>query len=231
MKYLKEELAKLIDKSVSRDDLHAKLERGELEFILVTLLHQGILTYEHYLKLKKDYEKRNKHIDIIRITSPRSFGETWAEVHMREILPELESTKGTDAKGEYDLVYRNGKKPIKLEVKAGRAIDRTKHHVPYHERALVSTDKEGLFDMNFQQMKPTCFDAIIMIGVWTDKIRYWFMTSDEIKKNKYFSVGQHRGNKGYEGQMHIKTENMADFEKYEVTTDEIFEKIKKLSSR
>ncbi len=150
---------------------------------------------------------------------------------MRDILPELESTKRTEAKGKYDLIYKDGKKPIKLEVKAGRAIDRTKHHVPYHERALVSTDKDGLFDMNFQQMKPTCFDAIIMIGVWTDKIRYWFMTSKEIKKNKYFSVGQHRGNKGYEGQMHIKTENISDFEKYEAPPSEIFEKIKKLAAR
>lgn len=231
MKYLKEELAKLIDKSKSREDLHKKLERGELEFIMVTLIHEGILKYEDYLRLKKEYEQRNKHIQAIRITSPRSFGETWAEEHIRSILPELKSTKGTGAKGEYDLIYKNGKKPIKLEVKAGRAIDRTKHHVPYHERALVSTDKAGLFDMNFQQMKPTCFDAIIMIGVWTDKIRYWFMTSQEIKKNKYFSVGQHRGNKGYEGQMHIKTENITDFEKYELTPSEIFEKIKKLSPR
>jgi len=231
MKYLKEELEKLIGRSKSMDDLREKLERGELEFIMMTLSHEGILKYSEYLRLKKEYEKRNKHIDIIRITSPRSFGETWAEEHMRTILPALGSTKGTEAKGEYDLVYSGGKKLIKLEVKAGRAIDRTKHHVPYHERALVSTDKDGLFDMNFQQMKPTCFDAIIMIGVWTDKIRYWFMTSEEIKKNKYFSVGQHRGNKGYEGQMHIKTENIADFEKYEITPNEIFEKIKKLSSR
>jgi len=231
MKYLKEKLNKLISQSKFNKSLRKKLEHGELEFIMVTLVHEGILKYDEYLKLKKEYEKRNKYLDIIKITSPRAFGETWAEEHILEILPELESTKGTEAKGEYDLVYRNGKKLVKLEVKAGRAIDRTKHNVPYHERALVSTDKKGLFDMNFQQMKPTCFDAIIMIGVWADKIRYWFMTSEEIRNNKYFSVGQHRGNKGYEGQIHIKTENISDFKKYEVTPKEILEKIKKLSSR
>jgi len=231
MKYLKEKLNKLISQSKFNKSLRKKLEHGELEFIMVTLVHEGILKYDEYLKLKKEYEKRNKYLDIIKITSPRAFGETWAEEHILEILPELESTKGTEAKGEYDLVYRKGKKPVKLEVKAGRAIDRTKHNVPYHERALVSTDKKGLFDMNFQQMKPTCFDAIIMIGVWADKIRYWFMTSEEIRNNKYFSVGQHRGNKGYEGQIHIKTENISDFKKYEVTPKEILEKIKKLSSR
>jgi len=231
MKYHKEKLNKLISQSKFNKSLRKKLEHGELEFIMVTLVHEGILKYDEYLKLKKEYEKRNKYLDIIKITSPRAFGETWAEEHILEILPELESTKGKEAKGEYDLVYRNGKKLVKLEVKAGRAIDRTKHNVPYHERALISTDKKGLFDMNFQQMKPTCFDAIIMIGVWADKIRYWFMTSEEIRNNKYFSVGQHRGNKGYEGQIHIKTENISDFKKYEVTPKEILEKIKKLSSR
>jgi Holliday junction resolvase-like predicted endonuclease len=231
MKYLKEKLNKLISQSKFNKSLRKKLEHGELEFIMVTLVHERILKYDEYLKLKKEYEKRNKYLDIIKITSPRAFGETWAEEHILEILPELESTKGTEAKGEYDLVYRKEKKFVKLEVKAGRAIDRTKHNVPYHERALVSTDKKGLFDMNFQQMKPTCFDAIIMIGVWADKIRYWFMTSEEIRNNKYFSVGQHRGNKGYEGQIHIKTENISDFKKYEVTPKEILEKIKKLSSQ
>lgn len=230
MQYLKEKIVKLINKSKSRKDLRKKLERGELEFVLVTLVHEGILKYKDYLELKKKYEERNKYIDVIRITSPRAFGETWAENHISEISPELESTKGTGAKGEYDLVYNSGKRRIKLEVKAGRAIDRTKHHVPYHERALISTDKKGLFDMNFQQLKPTCFDAIIMIGVWMDKIRYWFMTSDEIKKNKYFSAGQHRGNKGYEGQMHIKTENISEFKKYEISPSKIFEKIKKLAA-
>lgn len=231
MKYLKEELAKLIEKSKSKADLHEKLDRGELEFIMVTLIHERILKYSEYLKLKREYEQRNKHLEAIRITSPRSFGETWAEEHIRSFISELVSTKGTNAKGEYDLIYTGGKRPVRLEVKAGRAIDRTKHHVPYHERALVSTDRKGLFDMNFQQMKPSCFDAIIMIGVWTDKIRYWFMTSKQIKNNRFFSEGQHRGNKGYEGQLHIKTENITKFSKYELRPDEILEKIKKLSLR
>ncbi len=231
MKYLKKELTKLVEKSRSKEDLYEKLRRGELEFIMVTLTYEGILKYDGYLRLKKEYEQRNKYLEAIRITSPRSFGETWAETHITSFIPELTSTKGTEAKGKYDLIYNGGKMPVKLEVKAGRAIDRTKHHMPYHERALVSTDRSGLFDMNFQQMKPTCFDGIIMIGVWADKIRYWFMTSKEAKSNKFFSKGQHRGNKGYEGQLHIKTENIAEFSKYIVNPVEILDKIKKLALR
>jgi len=229
MKYLKEKLEKLVSKSKSSKELRKKLKCGELEFIMVTLVHERILAYSKYLKLKNEYNKRNKNINIIKITSPRSFGETWAENHILGIIPELKSTKGTKVKGKFDLLYKGVKKSVKLEVKASRAIDRNLHHIPYHERALVSTDKDGLFDMNFQQMKPTCFDAIIMIGVWADKIRYWFMTSKEIKKNKYFSVGQHRGNKGYEGQMHIKTENIDEFSKFKIRPKEIIQKVKKLS--
>ncbi len=231
MKYLKEQLKKLTAKSSHKDELFEKLEKGSIEYVVVTLMHEDILSYDEYKKLRSDFEKRNKNIDIIRITSPRTFGETWAENHVTEIVSKLQSTKGTNAKGEYDVFYKSGKKVLKLEVKASRAIDRTLHHMPYHERALVSTDKNGLFDMNFQQMKPTCFDAIIMIGVWTDKIRYWLMTSDEIKKNKYFSTGQHRGNKGYEGQMHVKTENIKDFKEFEVTPKEIAIRLEKLAGR
>jgi hypothetical protein len=74
--------------------------------------------------------------------------------------------------------------------------------------------------MNFQQIKIRCTDVFIWIGVWRDKIRYWVLTSDEVKNNKYFSKGQHRGNIG-EGQLHLNQDNISDFKKYEVKSTEI----------
>ena len=171
--------------------------------------------------------KRNLNLEVIKITAPRTFGK-WGENHISSLIPEFKSASKIKAGGKFDLFYKKEKKIIKIEVKAGRAIDRTNDKAPYHERALVSTDISGLFDMNFQQMKPTCFDVVIMIGVWADKFRYWLMTSEQVKKNKYFSTGQHRGNKGYEGQLHIKTENIAEFSKFEVTIKQIFEIIRNL---
>lgn len=226
MKYLKEELSKKIQKvKNNKQDLLKKLAKGDLEFVVVTLIHEKVLSYVDYLKLKKEYEGRNKNIDIVRITSPRVFGD-WSENHLLEIIPEL--SKDDESKGEYDLIFKKNSKKIKIEVKAGRAIDKTLHNIPYHERVLVSTDKDGRFDMNCNQLKPTCFDVFIMIGVWSDKIRYWLMTSDDVKKHKDFSGGQHRGNKGYEGQMHIKTENIKDFEKYEITPNKVVDKLSRL---
>jgi hypothetical protein len=46
------------------------------------------------------------------------------------------------------------------------------------------------------------------------------LTSDEVKNNKYFSKGQHRGNVG-EGQLHLNQDNISDFKKYEVKSTEI----------
>ena len=77
-------------------------------------------------------------------------------------------------------------------------------------------------------MKPTCFDVVIMIGVWADKFRYWLMTSAEMKVNKYFQQDNIISNKGYEGQIHIKTENIADFVKFEVSLEQLLAKVKKL---
>lgn len=74
-------------------------------------------------------------------------------------------------------------------------------------------------------MKLDCFDVAILIGVWADKIRYWILSSDEMRNHKHFSSGQHRGNKGYEGQIHIKSENLNDFSQFEVEENKIFETV------
>ncbi len=227
MKFLENKLQKIIDKSKQKKLLKEKLSSSNFEFVFITLLHEKLITYNDYLNLRSEHTKRNQNLDVIKITAPRTFGK-WGEDHIASLIPELRPGAEIKSNGEFDLYYKKTKGVVKIEVKAGRAIDRTNDKAPYHERALVSTDKKGLFDMNFQQMKPTCFDAVVMIGVWADKYKYWLMTSAQMKKNKYFSTGQHRGNKGYEGQLHIKTENIAEFSEFEITPAQILKKIKKL---
>ena len=227
MKFLQDKLQKVIAKSNQKKLLEERLSIGDFEFVFVTLLDEKLITYADYLNLRSEHSKRNQNLAVIKITAPRTFGK-WGEDHIASLIPELKPASGMKSNGEFDLYYQKPKGIVKIEVKAGRAIDRTNDKAPYHERALISADASGLFDMNFQQMKPTCFDAVIMIGVWADKFRYWLMTSAEMKTNKYFSTGQHRGNKGYEGQIHIKTENIADFAKFEVSLEQLLAKVKKL---
>ena len=227
MKFLQDKLQKVIAKSNQKKLLEEKLSIGDFEFVFVTLFDEKLITYADYLNFRSEHSKRNQNLAVIKITAPRTFGK-WGEDHIASLIPELKPASGMKSNGEFDLYFQKPKGIVKIEVKAGRAIDRTNDKAPYHERALISTDTSGLFDMNFQQMKPTCFDAVIMIGVWADKFKYWLMTSAEMKVNKYFSTGQHRGNKGYEGQIHIKTENIADFAKFEVSLEQLLAKVKKL---
>lgn len=227
MKFLENKLQKVIANSKQKALLEERLSVGDLEFVFVTLLDEKLITYADYLNLRSEHSKRNQNLAVIKITAPRTFGK-WGEDHIASLIPELKPASGMKSNGEFDLYYQKPQGIVKIEVKAGRAIDRTNDKAPYHERALISGDTAGLFDMNFQQMKPTCFDAVIMIGVWADKFRYWLMTSAEMKANKYFSTGQHRGNKGYEGQIHIKTENIADFAKFEISLEQLLAKVKKL---
>ena len=227
MKFLQDKLQKVMAKNNQKKLLEEKLSIGDFEFVFITLLEEKLITYADYLNLRSEHSKRNQNLAVIKITAPRTFGK-WGEDHIASLIPELKPASGMKSNGEFDLYYQKPKGIVKIEVKAGRAIDRTNDKAPYHERALISADASGLFDMNFQQMKPTCFDAVIMIGVWADKFRYWLMTSAEMKANKYFSTGQHRGNKGYEGQIHIKTENIADFAKFEVSLEQLLAKVKKL---
>ena len=123
----------------------------------------------------------------------------------------------------YDLMYKlTDKKMIKIEVKASRAVDFNSPD-PLYIKALAWKSKK-MYDMNFQQVKPKCCDVFVWIGVWRDVIKYWVLSSKEVKKNKYYSKGQHRGNIG-EGQLHLKYDNIREFEKYSSKPRELFDKI------
>ena len=84
--------------------------------------------------------------------------------------------------------------------------------------------------MNFQQIKPGYCDVFVWVAVWRDTIKYWVLASKEVEKNKYYSKGQHRGNKG-EGQLHLNRDNIKKFRKYEVQPRELLEKIIKAYKR
>ncbi len=231
MRILKQSLIELVNKSRSKDLLSKKIEEQDYEYVYVALQDEGLLSFDRYQQLKQEFEERNKYFPVIRITSPRAFGETWAEDYIVGLFPELQSTrkdKSVKAKGQYDVFCkRDGRDTVRIEVKAGRAVDRNRHNMPYDRRAFSTLDTDGLFDMNFQQMKPDCFDVAILMGVWTDKIRYWVLSSKEMRGHKHFSSGQHRGNKGYEGQIHIKTENLNDFKQFEVEEGKVLETVLK----
>lgn len=235
MQTLKVQLEKLI-KSLSAhdqeklknrlDDLVSVYPFNEYEYIISSLLGLNKITLDDYLLIRDEYIARNMFLYIFEISAPRSFGEQWAQGHLKELVPELiKPTKKIESNysGEYDFLYQleNGQM-IKIEVKASRAVNFESHEAIY-VKALAWESKSS-FDMNFQQVKPKCCDVFIWIGVWRDTIKYWVLASKEVSKNKYYSKGQHRGNKG-EGQLHLKHDNIKDFVKYEVKPKELLQKI------
>ena len=207
MEKLKEQLDELISRLENKSELRQRLSDlfsvfpfNEYEYVISTLLGLGKLSLDEYYELRDEYISRNMFLYVFEISAPRGFGETWAQGHLKVLVPELvkpSKKRDPDYSGQYDF-YLDEK--IKIEVKASRAVDfNSREALPVK---ALSSDSEKKFDMNFQQTKPACCDIFIWVGVWRDVIRYWVLTSDEVANNKYFSKGQHRGNVG-EGQLHL----------------------------
>lgn len=202
-------------------NLYSVYPFNRFEYIISNLIGLNRITLQQYIELRNNYLERNKYLYVFEITAPRTFGESWAQRHLNEIVPELKRPSvnlDPSYSGEYDFWY-NG---IKIEVKASRAVMR-KSGEPLIVKALSSNSAAG-FDMNFQQIKPTCCDVFVWIGVWRDVIRYWVLSNDEVRNNPYYSKGQHRGNFG-EGQLWLKETNIQDFSQYEVSVRDILDAI------
>lgn len=184
--------------------------------LINVLLVEGKISSNDACIFWNDYVARNPNLHIFEISAPTSFGKTWAEGHLKDIYPEL--VKSTN--NEYDLFLDDC---IKIEVKASRAVEYGCEGL-LRDRAL-SSDSKKRFDMNFQQLKPACCDVFIWVGVWTDVIRYWVFSSNEILENKGYSP-QHRGNTG-EGQIHLKESNIAEFSAFESSIRELVDNVRK----
>ena len=191
---------------------------NEYEYVISTLLAMDVLHLDDYHELRCDYIARNLYLYVFEISVPRSFGEAWAQGHLKGLVPDLQKpSKKIDPEysGQYDFFLTGG---IRIEVKASRAVD-ADMEAPLYAKALASDSHKG-FLMNFQQVKPGCCDVFVWVAVWRDIIRYWVLSSHEIEANSHYSRGQHRGNVG-EGQLHVRHDNIQDFEKYEVKPDRL----------
>lgn len=224
MEQLKATLNQLIEQLNEPELFRERLETlisvypfNEYEFVISTLLGADILSLDEYYDLRDAYLDRNLYLYLFEISAPRNFGEQWAQGHLKTLIPDLQRPSkkvDPDYSGQYDFWLETAVGPIRIEVKASRAVDFDSDELLYVKALSINSSKR--FDMNFQQVKPRYCDVFIWIGVWRDKISYWVLSSDEMANNRYYSVGQHRGNLG-EGQLHLKDDNIKDFEKYEVT--------------
>jgi hypothetical protein len=197
--------------------LYSVFPFNRFEYAISHLIANNTIDLDKYLEIRNSYLERNKYLYIFEITAPRTFGETWAQRHLNELVPELQRPSkilDPNYSGQYDFWYDG----IRIEVKASRAVKRRGGDTLIVK--ALSTDSTEGFDMNFQQIKPGCCDVFVWIAVWRNSIRYWVFSSNEVETNKYYSTGQHRGNTG-EGQLWITEKNINEFSVYLANPREI----------
>ncbi len=210
------------------DDDQSIFPFNEYEHLICNLIERGGLTYEQYIDIRTEYISANPNLWVFEISAPRGFGEKFAQTYVQGKCSKLKSpNKKLDPNysGDYDL-WLDG---IRIEVKASRAVDSDSEEPLYMKALSRKTDKNFL--MNFQQLKPQCCDVFIWVAVYRDQIVLWVMSSKEVLENPFYSKGQHRGNKGNEGQLHIRQDNVAQFEKYELQGDNLEQAIRDAAKR
>ena len=234
MERLVDEIDVLLARLPNEKDVRERLDSlvsvcpfNEYEYMISTLLAMDVLTLDGYHDLRDNYIARNLFLYIFEISAPRTFGESWAQGHLEELVPLLQKpSKKMDPgySAQYDLVLDQ----IRIEVKASRAVD-ADVDAPLYVKALAS-DSRKKFWMNFQQVKPGCCDVFVWVAVWRDTIRYWVLSSQEVETNRHYSPGQHRGNVG-EGQLHVRDDNIADFTECEAKSNALENAIRRAYDR
>lgn len=230
MENLKRELDRLLVLAPNAAAIRERIENlvsvypfNEFEYIISNLLGADVLPLDQYQQLRDEYIARNLHLYIFEISSPRGFGEAWAQGHLKGLVPDVaKPTKKLDAdyEGQYDFLLDG---QIQIEVKASRAVD-SSIDAPLYVKALASESTKP-FWMNFQQIKPSCCHVFVWIAVWRDVIRYWVLASKEVEAHSHYSRGQHRGNVG-EGQLHVRQDNIDDFREFEARSDRLADAIR-----
>lgn len=214
------------------DKLYAVYPFNKFEYTFSYLIAKNVISLDEYLEIRAEYFQRNKYLHLFEL-APRTFGETWGQNHLMELVPEFKiPTKRLDPtfSGEYDLLLND----IHVEVKASRAVKKVGGDTLANK--ALDSNSTSKFDMNYQQLKPDYCDVFVWIAVWRDKIDYWVMSSEDVQNNPLFS-NQHRASqlsesgKIVEGQIHINNGNYADFEKYRVQVREIYDKVIEIGKR
>lgn len=196
---------------------------NEYEHMICTFIDRKHITYQAYLEIRDEYISQNPNLWIFEISAPRTFGENFAQTYVMsksQYIQKARKKLDPNYSGQYDL-WLDG---IKIEVKASRAVDSNSNE-PLYIKAL-SSDTQKSFLMNFQQLKPQYCDVFIWLAVFRDKIRIWIINSNIVANHALYSQGQHRGNIGNEGQLHMTNFNIHLFNEYELLDDDIVSSIK-----
>lgn len=201
---------------------------NECEHLICTLIDKGDISYSQYVEIRRWYIIENPNLWIFKILSPWGFDERFFQAYVQGKCFKLKkTTKKFDY--QYSSEYALWIDGITIEEKFSWEVDSDSDDPLYMKALSRHTKKRYL--MNFQQLKPQCCDVFIWVAVFRDEIVLWIINSDEVLKHPLYSKGQHRGNKGSEGQFHVKDDNVQQLERFELKDDNIEKAIRDAAAR
>lgn len=209
----KENLRKQLEKYENNREAQQKVKE-------LFLVRNELATDEEILEATCE-SMRFKNADLFKMTNT-DFGTAWAEKYVLDRLPgAVPASKEYDEcySKDYDIMYKG----LKIEVKASRAADVSLKGKPLSEKIFKRKSLKS-FEMNFQQIKPYCFDYVVLVGVWGDSEQMWLLSKEEILAMNGLNM-QHRGNQN-EYQLHITRKNIMNLDKYRITTQQLNNRMK-----
>lgn len=70
------------------DKLYAVYPFNKFEYTISHLIAKNVITLEEYLDMRAEYLQRNRYLHLFEL-APRTFGETWGQTHLMELVPEF----------------------------------------------------------------------------------------------------------------------------------------------
>ena len=254
---LPQDAQRLMDEEYLKN--HSKYPFNHYTNIFSVLLKKGGLTYEDFAKIRDDYFERNSNLELFEM-APRTFGQTWGEKwllkQMKNELTVPPQKVGYVSQFDLWLPLKN-EDGIKIEVKASRVVNLGDERPPVEKACkkphadtaeeIQAAIENMSFEMNFQQLKPSCCDVFIWMAVWLNDIDIWVIPSANIrmrdkntprrkktdsivnKEGILYMGSQHQGGKGGktpEGQIFVNNHHYKDLSPYQVSIGDLIQKIK-----
>lgn len=207
---------------------------SDYELIISNLLWMDKMSLWEYEIMRDDYMMRNRHLDKFQMAGKSVW--KWAEDIMIDWgywlkKPNKKIDSNYSQQTSYDAYMEYDNRIIRIEIKASRVTESWNDTEYFIDKALFSDSKKP-FWMNFQQLKPQYSDVFVFIAIYRDQLKYWILSSDEVKNYGLdeshigrFSPWQHSWNAGNEWQLHIRESNIGDFDLYLVNQNQIKDKI------
>jgi hypothetical protein len=227
MKILERQLNQLIDSFPDADAIRKRIEGrnfvgpfNSVEYTINLLLSRGV-SMTDIEKLRDEYDLRNSSLNLYSM-SAKNFGK-WAEEFVANSSPNFKPAGAND----YDLLLDER---IRVEVKAARAVVKGDAR-PSALKALNFSSSKS-FGITFQGLKPDHMDCFVFLIVWTDMIKCWVMSPQDVLKLRGFSATDYRGSGLFNSQCAITNKSVRQLIPFEVEDfSQIADKIRLITSK